>query len=51
MPYSKVVNLTVYADGIQFHPSNRVNAPLLSISQGTYIVAAIFNAAAQRVEA
>jgi hypothetical protein len=30
MPYSKLVNLTVYSDGVQFHLSNRVNAPLFS---------------------
>jgi hypothetical protein len=51
MPYSKLVNLTVYMDGLQFHLSNRVNAPLFTIQGGTHIVAAIVNVAAQRVEA
>jgi hypothetical protein len=50
MPYAKLVNLTVYKDGIQFHLSNRVNAPLFKIAQGSDIVAAIVNMAAQRVE-
>jgi hypothetical protein len=33
MPYSKLVNLTVFSDGIQFHLSNRVNAPLFIINK------------------
>jgi hypothetical protein len=48
MLYTKLVNLTVYSDGLQFHLSNRVNAPLFKIPQGTHIIAAIVNAAAQR---
>jgi hypothetical protein len=48
MPYSKLVNLTVYSDGIVFHLSNRVNAPLFMISKGSDVVAAVVNAAAQR---
>jgi hypothetical protein len=47
MPYSKLVNLTAYLDGIQFHLSNRVNAPLLTVPKGANIVAAIVNRAAQ----
>ena len=47
MSYSKLVNLTVYSDGLQFHLSNRVNAPLFTIPGDTHIVAAIVNAAAQ----
>ena len=50
MPYSKLVNLTVYADGVQFHLSNRVNAPLFTMQQGADIVAAVVNAAAQKME-
>ena len=50
MLYSKLVNLTVYSDGLQFHLSNRVNAPLFKIPQGTHIIAAIVNSAAQRAE-
>jgi hypothetical protein len=50
MLYSKLVNLTVYKDGLQFHLSNRVNAPLFTIPSGTHIVAAIVNAAAQQIE-
>lgn len=50
MLYSKLVNLSVYTDGLQFHLSNRVNAPLFRIAQGSHVVAAIVNMAAQRVE-
>jgi hypothetical protein len=51
MPYSKLVNLTIYSDGIQFHQSNRVNAPLFTVPQHLDVLAAILNAAAQRAEA
>ena len=50
MPYSKLVNLSVYRDGIQVHLSNRVNAPLFEIRQGSDIIAAIVNMAAQMAE-
>jgi hypothetical protein len=50
MPYSKLINLTVYSDGLQFHLSNRVNAPLFTMPAGAHIVAAIVNVAAQRLE-
>jgi hypothetical protein len=47
MLYSKLVNLTAYSDGVQFHLSNRVNAPLFTMPSGANIVAAIVNSAAQ----
>jgi hypothetical protein len=50
MPLPKLVNLNVFSDGVQFHMSNRVNAPLFQISEGSEIVAAIVNAAAQSLE-
>jgi hypothetical protein len=50
MPYTKLVNLTVYSDGLQFHLSNRVNAPLFKIPRGADIVGAIVNMAAQGAE-
>jgi hypothetical protein len=50
MPYSKLVNLSVFHDGLQFHLSNRVNAPLFQIPRGSEVVAAIVNTAAQRAE-
>jgi len=50
MPYSKLVNLSLYRDGIQFHMSNRVNAPIFTVAGGTDILAAIVIAAAQRAE-
>jgi hypothetical protein len=49
MPYSKLVNLTVYSDAIVFHQSNRVNAPMFAIASGSDVVGAVVNAAAQRV--
>ena len=48
MPYSKLVNLTVYSDGIQFHQSNRVNAPIFTIAKHIDLIAAIVSAAARR---
>ncbi len=50
MPYSKLVNLSVYHDGLEFHLSNRVNAPIFQVPSGSEVVAAIVNAAAQRAE-
>jgi len=50
MQYSKLDNITVYTDGIQFHMSNRVNAPLFTMQQGADIVAALVNAAAQKAQ-
>jgi len=49
MPYSKLVNLTAYSDGVQFHLSNRVNAPLFTMSSGSNIVAAIVTRASSAV--
>jgi hypothetical protein len=51
MPYTKLVNLSVYSDGVQFHLSNRVNAPMFKIDDGVDILAATINVAAQRAEA
>ncbi len=51
MPYAKLVNLTVYSDGVQFHLSNRVNAPLFMMKSGSDVIAAIVNAAAHRAAA
>jgi hypothetical protein len=48
LPYSKLVNLTVYSDGVQFHQSNRQNAPIFRLRNGE-VVAAIVNAAAHRI--
>jgi hypothetical protein len=48
MPYAKLVNPTVFSDGIVFHLSNRVNAPMFAIQSGSDVVAAVVNAAAQR---
>jgi hypothetical protein len=50
MPLTKLVSLNVFTDGVQFHMSNRVNAPLFQITEGSEIVAAVLNVAAQRLE-
>lgn len=51
MPYSKLVNLSVYTDGVQFHLSNRVNAPIFTMrSDLAHLIAAIVNGAAQASE-
>jgi hypothetical protein len=47
MPYTKLVNLSVFSDGIQFHLSNRQTAPLFRL-QGGEVVAAAVNAAVHR---
>ena len=57
MPYAKLVNLTLYPDAVQFHLSNRVNAPLFKVADSTTrisgpdAVAAVVNAAVQRADA
>ena len=45
MPYSKLVSLNVFTDGVQFHQSNRQTAPLFQVANGE-AVAAVVNAAA-----
>jgi hypothetical protein len=50
MPYAKLINLTVYSDGVQAHLSNRVNAPLFSVPYGSEILAAVIMAASQKAE-
>lgn len=47
MPYSKLVNLTLFSDGVQFHQSNRQTAPVFTL-QSPDIVAAFVHVAAQR---
>ncbi len=49
MPYSKLVSLDVYADGVAFHMSNRQTVPLFRVTSGE-VVAAMVNAAAQRMQ-
>jgi len=52
MPYSKLVNLSVFSDGVQFHQANRVNAPLFRLgipgSHSGELVAALVQAAVQQ---
>ena len=47
MPYSKMVNMNVFANEIQFHLSNRQRAPLFRVESGD-VVAAVTNAALQK---
>lgn len=48
MPHTKLVNLQVFTDGVQFHMSNRKNPPLFQVESGD-VVAAVVNVAAQRL--
>ncbi len=49
MPYTKLVTLNVFDDGVRFHLSNRKNAPLFQVKDGLgHVVAAVVNAAAQQ---
>jgi hypothetical protein len=50
LPYSKLVNLTVFSDGVQFHESNRQTAPVFLVP-GPDVVSAIVHAATQRLNA
>lgn len=48
MPYTKLVNLNVFEDGIQFHLSNRKKPPMFKLEQGLgEAIAAVVNAASQ----
>lgn len=48
LPYSKLLNLNVFEDGVQFHLSGRANPPLLKLEKGMgSVVAATINAACQ----
>jgi hypothetical protein len=48
LPYAKLVNLTLFSDGVQFHESNRQTAPLFLVSAPD-VAAAFIHAAAQRL--
>lgn len=50
MPYSKLLSLEVFEDGVAFHLSNRKNSPLFRLDSG-HAVAAAVNTAAQRLQA
>lgn len=47
MPYSKLIGMQVYSDGISFSLSNRQNAPLITVTINTDVLAALLNAAIQ----
>jgi hypothetical protein len=49
IPYAKLVNLSVFTDGVRFHVSNRKTAPLFKLDSGD-VAAAVINAAVQRLE-
>jgi hypothetical protein len=48
LPYSKLENLTVFSDGVQFHESNRQTAPVFVVPASD-VVAAFVHSAAQRL--
>lgn len=50
LPYAKLVNLTVFSDGVQFHVSNRQTAPVFVVPASD-VVAAFVHTAAQRLNA
>jgi hypothetical protein len=48
-PYSKILGLDVFNDGVRFHSSNRQRTPLFKVESGSGdVVAAILNNAMQR---
>jgi hypothetical protein len=49
VPYSRLLNLTAFQDGIQFHVSNRKNAPLFQLEHVDPI-AALIGATAERAQ-
>jgi hypothetical protein len=46
---AKLVSVNAFSDGLEFHATNRVNAVIFQIPNGAGVVAAIVNAAAQRL--
>ena len=48
IPYSKLLGMDVFLDGVRFSASNRQNAPLFRLEHGE-VVAATVNAAVQRL--
>ena len=46
MPYSRMVNIDVFSDGVQFHLANRLNAPVFEVERPD-VLAAVVNRAAQ----
>jgi hypothetical protein len=48
LPYSKLLNLTVFSDGVQFHESNRQTASVFLVPAPD-VVLAFVHAAAQRL--
>jgi hypothetical protein len=47
MPYSKLLGIEMFTDGVRFSLSNRQSAPLIKVTCNTDLLAAILNAAAQ----
>jgi hypothetical protein len=48
LPYSKLINLGIFSDGVQFHMGNRTQAPLFKVENGD-VIGATVNAAVQRL--
>ena len=51
MPLSKLVNITLFTDGVQLHMSNRVNAPLFLVGNMAQVVGAAVAKAVERAAA
>jgi hypothetical protein len=50
LPFSKLLNIDVFSDGVRVHASNRQNAPLFKLDDGMgQVVAATVNAAVQNL--
>lgn len=50
MPHPKLLTLNLFADGVQFHLSNRKNPPLFRLQAGmSELIAATVNAASQQI--
>jgi hypothetical protein len=50
VPYTKLLNIDVFSDGVRLHASNRQRAPLFKLEEGMgNVVAATLNTAAQRL--
>ncbi len=50
LPYAKLVNLTLFSDGVEFHESNRQTAPVFLVSAPD-VAAAFIHSAAQGLNA
>ncbi|HVM58454.1 MAG TPA: hypothetical protein VMT74_13400 [Gaiellaceae bacterium] len=50
MPFSKLMGMELYSDGVRLSLSNRQSAPLFKVTCSTDVLGALLNAAAQEVQ-